>query len=55
MIGAFRRNVPSAIGREPIKGCTSGKICTRASFTKILTNYTSEESLITAHCDKNII
>ena len=48
-------------------GCQSGRLpwklscnginighLTRASFTKILANYTSEESLITAVYDKNI-
>ena len=31
------------------------KIRARASFTKMLANYTSEESLITGVYDKNII
>lgn len=31
------------------------KIRTRASFSKILFNYISEESLLTAVCDKNVM
>ena len=36
-------------------GVPRGKNCTRASFTKILANYISEESLIAAAYDKNIV
>ena len=38
-----------------LRGCPSGKIRTRAIFIEILANYRSEESLITADNDKNII
>ena len=51
----FDEMFPSLLGGNLLRGVLREKICTRASFTKILTNYTSEESLITAHCDKNII
>ena len=37
-----------------LRGCPLGKIRTRASFTKILANYISEESLIHTDYDKNI-
>ena len=42
-------------GISHLRGCLSGKKSTRASFTKILANYTSEESFLTAVYDKNII
>ena len=37
-----------------LRGCPSEKIRTRTSFTKILANYTSEESLITVVYDENL-
>ena len=36
-------------------GVFQEKICTHASFTKILANYISEESLLNVDYDKNII
>ena len=38
-----------------LRGCPSGKTRTRASFTEILENYISEESLITANYDEILI
>ena len=56
MISRFRLGKRTACKfTSPFASLLGKKIRTRASFTKMLANYTSEESLITGVYDKNII